>query len=70
MVEWTVDRNAVDTSQSRIAAQGNSLLFNPLATSDSGSYICTVTLLPQEFLTVLDPQQQPSSPLAITIAGK
>ena len=43
-VTWMVDGVAVDTSPGRIFTDGATLSFSPLATSDSGSYRCTLTV--------------------------
>ena len=51
-VSWRVSGTAVDTSPDRITASGDSLSFSPLATSDSGSYSCEVTVTAQEHTTV------------------
>ena len=51
-VSWRVSGTAVDTSSDRITASGDSLSFSPLATSDSGSYTCEVTVTTQEHTTV------------------
>ena len=39
-----VDGVAVDTSPGRISTDGATLSFSPLATSDTGSYTCTLTV--------------------------
>ena len=39
-----VDDVAVDTSPGRISSDGATLNFSPLATSDTGNYICTLTV--------------------------
>ena len=70
MVGWIVNDNEVDTSNSRISVLDDILLvFNPLTTSDSGSYMCTVTLMTEEYITVLDPQSQQSSIVEIIVQG-
>ena len=69
IVNWWVDGSPVNTSQSRITALDNTLVFNPLATSDSGSYVCTLTLPVQEYVTVLQPEEQQSLPVDITVEG-
>ena len=43
-VTWMVDGVAVDTSPGRISTDGATLSFSPLATSDTGSYTCTLTV--------------------------
>ena len=43
-VTWMVDGVAVDTSPARISTDGATLSFSPLATSDTGSYTCTLTV--------------------------
>lgn len=67
-VNWTVAGSAVDTSQSRISVTNNGLVFNPLATSDSGSYVCTVTILAQEYVTVKESEE--SSSVDILVEGE
>ena len=53
-VSWMVNDRAVNISD-RITASGNSLSFSPLATSDSGSYTCEVTVTAQEHTSVEEP---------------
>ena len=49
---------AVDTSSGRISATGDTLRFSPLATSDTGSYTCQLTVTAQQtHITVQAPQQ-------------
>ena len=67
-VSWAVGGSGVDTSQSRITVRNNSLDFNPLTTSDSGNYMCTLTLVPQEYISVQE--AQPSSPVTIIVEGR
>ena len=43
-VTWMVDGVAVDTSPGRISTDGDTLSFSPVATSDTGSYTCTLTV--------------------------
>ena len=43
-VAWMVDGVAVDTSQGRISSDGATLIFSPMATSDTGNYTCTLTV--------------------------
>ena len=69
-VGWTVDGSEVDTSNMHISIVDNTLLvFNPLTTSDSGSYTCTVSLAAHDHITVLDPQLQQSQPMEIIVQG-
>ena len=57
-VVWMVDGAAVDTSSGRISATGDALSFSPLATSDTGSYTCELTVTSQQtHVTVQAPQQ-------------
>ena len=57
-VVWMVDGAAVDTSPGRISATGDTLSFSPLATSDTGSYTCELTVTTQQkHVTVQAPQQ-------------
>ena len=44
-VTWRVDNDAVATSaDGRISTTESSLTFSPLATSDTGTYTCTLTI--------------------------
>ena len=43
-VTWMVNGVAVDASPARISTDGATLSFSPLATSDTGSYTCTLTV--------------------------
>ena len=55
---WMVGGAAVDTSPGRISATGDTLSFSPLATSDSGSYTCQLTVTTQQtHVTVQAPEQ-------------
>ena len=57
-VAWMVDGVTVDTSPSRISTDGATLSFSPLATSDTGSYTCTLTVTAsQTHVTVGGPAQ-------------
>ena len=57
-VVWMVGGAAVDTSSGRISATGDTLSFSPLATSDTGSYTCELTVTAQQIhVTVQAPQQ-------------
>ena len=57
-VTWMVDGVAVDTSPGRISTDGTTLRFSPLATSDTGSYTCTLTVTTsQTHVTVQGPEQ-------------
>ena len=57
-VVWMVGGAAVDTSPGRISATGDTLSFSPLATSDTGSYTCELTVTAQQtHVTVQEPQQ-------------
>ena len=57
-VVWMVGGAAVDTSSGRISATGDTLSFSPLATSDTGSYTCELTVTAQQsHVTVQAPQQ-------------
>ena len=45
---WTVNDTSLTTSEDgRISSDGDSLIFSPLTTSDTGNYTCTLTLSPQ-----------------------
>ena len=53
LVTWIVDDEAVNISRDQISANGNTLTFSPVATSDTGDYICTLTVTtPQTNFTV------------------
>ena len=57
-VVWMVDGAAVDTSSGRISVDEDILSFSPLATSDTGSYTCQLTVTTQQtHVTVQAPQQ-------------
>ena len=57
-VTWMVDGVAVDNVPGRISTDGATLSFSPIATSDSGSYMCTVTVTTsQTHVTVQEPPQ-------------
>ena len=58
----------VDTTQTRIATSDDRLAFSPLATSDSGSYACLLTLTAQEYVVILNSQQQPN-PVEVMVEG-
>ena len=66
-VTWRVSGTAVETSPDRITASGDSLSFSPLATSDSGSYTCEVTVTAQEH-NIVDGQGQ-STAVEVTVEG-
>ena len=57
-VVWMVGGAAVDTSPGRISATEDTLSFSPLATSDTGSYTCELTVTTQQtHITVQAPEQ-------------
>ena len=57
-VVWMIGSAAVNTYPDRISATRNTLSFSPLATSDTGSYICELTVTDQQtHVTVQKPQQ-------------
>ena len=64
-VSWRVSGTAVDTSPDWITASGDSLSFSPLATSDSGSYTCEVTVTAQEHTTVEGPGQSAAEEVTV-----
>ena len=41
---WRVNGSAVNLNNDRISNENNSLTFSPVTTSDSGTYVCTLTL--------------------------
>ena len=58
VVTWMVDGVAVDTSPGRISTDGATLSFSPLASSNTGSYTCTVTVTTsQTHVTLQGPEQ-------------
>ena len=67
VVSWTLNGSAVDISPNRITTPDTSLVFNPLATSDSGSYMCEVTVL-QDYVTAEESGE--SSLVAVVIEGR
>ena len=64
-VSWRVSGTAVVTSPDRITASGDSLSFSPLATSDSGSYTCEVTVTAQDHTTVEEPGQSAAEEVTV-----
>ena len=65
-VTWMVDGVAVDTSPGRISTDGATLSFSPLATSDTGSYTCTLTVTTsQTHVTVQGPVQSAQQSLLV-----
>ena len=57
-VTWMVDGVAVDTSPGRISPDEATLSFSPIATSDTGNYMCTLTVTAlQTHVTVQGPPQ-------------
>ena len=64
-VTWMVDGVAVDTSPGRISTDGSTLIFSPVATSDSGSYTCILTVT--ELQTRLTVQSAKQSKVASVI---
>ena len=57
-VVWMIGGAAVDTSSGRISATGDNLSFSPLATSDTGSYTCQLTVTAQQTHITLQPPEQ------------
>ena len=68
IVSWTLNGSAVDISPNRITTSDTSLVFNPLVTSDSGSYMCEVTVLPLDYVTAEESGE--SSLVAVVVEGK
>ena len=70
-VTWMVDGAAVDTSPGRISTDGATLSFSPLATSDTGSYTCelTVTEPHQTYVTVQGPMQSVEKDITVESTG-
>ena len=44
VVTWMVNGGAVDMKSDRISTEGDTLIFSPLATSDTGRYTCELTV--------------------------
>ena len=57
-VVWMIGGAAVDTSPGRISATGDTLSFSPLATSDTGSYTCQLTVTTQQTHVTVQPPEQ------------
>lgn len=66
-ISWRVNGTVVDTSPGRISALGENLDYSPLATSDSGSYVCEVMITADEYTTVEGVAD--SMPVEITVEG-
>lgn len=66
-IRWRVNGTAVDSSPDRISTLEESLGYSPLAISDSGSYMCEVTITAQEYTTVEGMTE--SVPVEITVEG-
>ena len=64
-VIWMVGGATVDTSSGRISATGDTLSFSPLATSDTGSYTCQLTVTTQTHVTVQALQQSAVEDIAV-----
>lgn len=65
-VEWRLNGNLVDTSPDHISIVDNILVFRPLTSSDTGSYVCSLILTANEYVVISNPQQQsPSSDLQV-----
>ena len=61
-----VDGAAVDTSSGRISSAEDTLSFSPLATSDTGSYTCELTVTAQQtHVTVQAPQQSAGEDITV-----
>ena len=57
-VVWMVGGAEVNTSPDRISATGDTLSFSPLATSDTGSYTCELTVTAQQTHVTVQPPEQ------------
>ena len=70
-VTWMVDGAAVVTSPGRISTDGATLSFSPLATSDTGSYTCelTVTAPHQIHVTVQGTVQSAEENITVESTG-
>ena len=67
-VSWMVNGSVVDTSQDgRISTDGDTLTFSPLATSDTGRYTCTLTILQLHtpYVTVQGPVQSTAEDITV-----
>ena len=70
-VVWMVGGAAVDTSPGRISVDGDTLSFSPLATSDTGSYTCELTVTAQQtHITVQAPQQSAVEDIIVHSNGR
>jgi hypothetical protein len=67
-VEWTVNGGAVNTSPGRVSVVNESLVFSPVAVSDSGSYSCSLSVVAREYVVIANPQQD-TPPVDIIIEG-
>ena len=67
-VTWMVDGVAVDTSPGRISADGATLNLSPLATSDTGSYTCTLTVTASQAYGSVQGEMQ-SAAVTILVRG-
>ena len=68
-VNWKVNGTAVSN---RISTAGSTLSFSSLATSDTGQYICELTLTIDQRITYVTVQESPvmSSGVNITVQSK
>ena len=63
-----VNGEVVDTSTDRISNDGATLSFSPLATSDTGSYMCTVTITRSQAYGTMQGEKQ-SAKIYIYVEG-
>ena len=66
-VIWMVGGATVDTSSGRISATGDTLSFSPLATSDTGSYTCQLTVTTQQTHVIVQEVPEQSAVEDITV---
>ena len=66
LVTWIVKNRAVDTTSDRMSTEGDTLTISPLATSDTGSYTCELTVTENlRYVTVEAPVQSEEKTVAV-----
>ena len=67
---WTVGGVSIDTTgDGRVSTDGVVLSFSPLTTSDSGRYVCTLTIISRTHHVVIEGTDQMSE-LDITVQSE
>ena len=65
-VAWMVDGRAVDTTPGRISIDGvDTLIFSPVATSDSGRYTCELHVTTSQIHVTTDRSRQSAEDIVI-----